>query len=82
MKILSTPIEVLAWFELNGKPHPVRMKLDGKEIKIDQVISMTEEKLAGNWTLLFKCQSEIDGELKPFELKYEPNTCKRYLWKM
>ncbi len=82
MKILSTPISVLAWFELNGKPHPVRFKLDGKEIKIEQIISMTEEKIAGNWVLLFKCQSNIDGELKPFELKHELNTCKWYLWKM
>ena len=31
MKILSTPIEVLAWFE-NGTPHPIRFKLADKEI--------------------------------------------------
>jgi hypothetical protein len=61
MKILSTPISVLDWFELNGRPHPVRMKIDDQEIKI-QVISMKEEKIAGNWFLLFRCQSEINGE--------------------
>lgn len=72
----------LAWFELNGRPHPVRMKLDGQEIKIEQIISMTEERLAGNWMLIFKCQSEIERDLRPFELKYELNTCKSYLWKM
>lgn len=48
MKILSPPIEVLAWFELNGKPYPVRFKLEDKEIKIERVISIAEEKLAGN----------------------------------
>jgi hypothetical protein len=81
MKILSTPIQVLAWFELNGKPHPVRMKIEDQEIKI-QVISMKEEKRAGNWFLLFRCQAEVYGVLKPFELKYELNTCTWYLWKM
>lgn len=82
MKILSTPISVLAHFELNGTPHPIRFKLADKEIKIEQVLSTTEEKLAGNRMLIFKCQSEIDGELKPFELKFELGTCKWFLWKM
>ncbi|KLU67829.1 hypothetical protein DEAC_c02360 [Desulfosporosinus acididurans] len=82
MKIYATPISVLAWFELNGRPQPIRMKLDDKEVKIEQVISMEEEKIAGNWMLLFKCQSEINRELKRFELKYELNTCKWLLWKM
>ena len=59
MKILSTPIEVLAHFEQNGTPHPLRLKHNGDTIKIEQVISVTEEKLAGNRMLCFRCQSEI-----------------------
>jgi len=82
MKIYSTPIEVLAHFDLAGKPRPYRLTMDGKELRIEQVISMTEEKLAGNRMLVFRCQSEIDGELRPYELKYELNTCKWLLWKM
>jgi len=81
MKTKMTPVEVLAWFE-NGKPHPLRFKFDGETIKIDQVLSVTEEKLAGNKMLYFRCQSEIDGVLKPFEIKFEVNTCKWFLWKM
>jgi len=81
MKVLMTPIEVLAWFE-NGTPHPIRFKLADKEVKIEQVVSMTEERLAGNKILCFRCQSEIDGELKPFEIKFELGTCKWFLWKM
>jgi len=81
MKIYMTPIEVLAWFE-NGTPHPLRVKLNGKELRIEQVLSMTEDKLAGNRMLVFRCQSEIEGELRPFEIKFELNTCKWYLWKM
>lgn len=82
MKNRMTPIQVLAHFDLTGAPHPLRFTLNDKEQKIDKVISMTEEKLAGNWMLLFRCQAEIGGELRPFELKYELNTCKWYLWKM
>nr|WP_088227765.1 hypothetical protein [Desulfosporosinus sp. FKB] len=82
MKIYATPISVLVWSELNGRPHPVRFKINDKELKIEQVISTEEEKIAGNWMLLFKCQSEINGELRRFELKYELNTCKWMLWKM
>lgn len=81
MKILSTPIEVLAHFETDGTPHPLRFKLADKEIRI-QVTSVTEEKLAGNKMLLFRCQSEFNGELKPFEIKFEKSTCRWYLWKM
>ena len=74
MKILSTPIEVLAHFDLTGTPHPLRFKLAGKEIRIEQVISVTEDKLAGNKMLCFRCQSEIGGELKPFEIRFELGT--------
>jgi hypothetical protein len=82
MKILATPIEVLAYYDLTGKLKPLRMKLNNKTIKIEQVVSVTEEKLAGNRMLVYRCQSEIKGELRPFELKYELSTCKWMLWKM
>ena len=82
MKTRMTPISVLAHFDLTGTPHPLRFKLADKMIKIEQVVSVTEEKLVGNKMLCFRCQSEIGGELKPFEIKFEINTCKWFLWKM
>ena len=82
MKILMTRITVLAHFDTNGIPHPLRFKLADKEIKIEQVISVSEEKLAGNKMMIFRCQSEIGGELRPFEIKFELGTCKWFLWKM
>ena len=82
MKILMTPIKVLAHFEENGTPHPLRFKLADRELKIEQVLSMTEENLAGNKMLCFRCQSEIDGAMKLFEIKFELGSCKWFLWKM
>lgn len=76
MKTQMTPIEVLAHFDNDGTPHPIRFKLADKKIKIEQVVSVVEEKLAGNKMLCFRCQSEIGGELKPFEIKFELGTCK------
>ena len=82
MKILMTPIEVIAHFKDDGNLLPLRFKLNDEAIKIEQVVSVTEEKLAGNKMLCFRCQSEIDGELKPFEIKFELGTCKWFLYKM
>ena len=69
MKILMKPIEVLAHFDNDG-PHPLRFKLADKEIKIEQVVSMAEDKLAGNKILTFLCQSEIKGKLRAFRIKF------------
>ena len=82
MKILMTPIEVIAHCDLEGKLRPLRLRLEGETVRIEQVVSVTEEKLAGNKMLCFRCQSEIDGVLKPFEIKFETNTCKWFLFKM
>jgi hypothetical protein len=60
-----TPIEVLAHFDNDGIPSPLRFRIADKEIKIEQVLSVTEEKLAGNKMLCFRCQIEINGEPKP-----------------
>ncbi|KGP76600.1 hypothetical protein JT05_03890 [Desulfosporosinus sp. Tol-M] len=82
MKIVMKPIEMIAWFSKDGIATPVRYKLEGKVIKVEQVTSRSEEKLAGNRMIIYRCQSEINGELRPFELKYELRTCKWYLFKL
>jgi len=82
MKVLMKPIEMIAWFTKEGVPNPVRYKLDGEVRKVEQVVSKSEEKLAGNRMIIYRCQSEINGELRPFELKYELQTCRWFLFKM
>lgn len=76
---------MIAWFTLDGIPNPIRYKLTCDDsstvVKIDRIITRSEEKLAGNRMLIFRCQSEVNGFLKLFELKYELNTCKWYLYK-
>lgn len=87
MKILMKPIEMIAWFTEQGAPTPVKYRttLEDKSkvsIKVDKIITKDEEKLAGNRMIIFKCQSIINGTEKAYELKYEINTCKWFLYKM
>lgn len=87
MKILAMPVDMVCWFEKTGIPHPVRFKVTKEDesetvIKVDKVITVDKEKLAGNPMLVFKCQSIIAGVQRLFELKYELSTCKWMLFKI
>ncbi|OWZ84430.1 hypothetical protein [Natranaerobius trueperi] len=87
MKIIMKPIEMIAWFTDNDIPKPLRYRISTKEgskqvIRIEKIISVEEEKLAGNKMFVYTCQSTIRNQTRVFELKYELSTCKWYLSKM
>lgn len=87
MKILAKPIQMIAWNDINGNIHPVRFKITKEDesdsvVKIDKVICIEREKLAGNEMLVFKCQSLINGIERLYEIKYELRTCKWILFKI
>jgi hypothetical protein len=86
MKVVARPIIVYSWTDTKGVIHPEKLKLEEnsvvKELNIDKVVTITKEKLAGNPMLVFSCRSEIRGVVRPYELKYELNTCKWMLFKI
>lgn len=87
MKVIAKPIEMVAWTDTNGKMNPVQFKIANKDesisvIKIDKVLTIDREKLAGNNMLVYKCQSVIKGSERLYELKYEFSSCKWILWKL
>jgi len=87
MKVLMTPIEILAWFTKNGIPHPLKFKYlnerqEEEVIKIDKILNRWEEKFAGKPTLVFHCQSEFRGTPKLFDIKYELHTSTWFLYRM
>lgn len=87
MKILGKPIDVVAWFTKEGVPRPIRFRITTDEesetvIKVDRILHTDREKLAGNPMLIFRCQGEVNGEEKIYELKYELLTCKWMLFKI
>lgn len=86
MKVYMKPIKMISVTEENGILTPIKfqMKDENKElitVKIDNICLREEEKLAGNKMLIYRCQSEINGSIKVYELKYEVPSCKWYLYK-
>ncbi len=86
MKIVMKPIDMIAWFTPEGVPRPIKYRLMEEEqsytIRVDRVMERSEEKLAGNRMLVYRCQSIIRGREQVYELKYELSTCKWFLYKM
>lgn len=87
MKVVMKPIEMIAFFAKEGILTPIRYRFLNEEehytvIKVDRVIHRTEEKIAGNPMINYRCQSVIEGFEKIYELKYEIKTCKWFLFKI
>ena len=86
MKVVMKPIEVIASFNLNGISTPLKFRIreNGSPavITVDHVNFRSEEKLAGNKMITFRCQSTVNGIEKVFELKFEPGTGKWFLFKI
>ncbi|MBN2260369.1 MAG: hypothetical protein JW702_07475 [Clostridiales bacterium] len=86
MKVIAKPIHMIACFNEDGKIRPLKFKVEDSGInvviKIDQVIKTTVEKYAGNIMHVFDCRSEIEGEIKLYQLKYEIETNRWILFKM
>ena len=87
MKVVAKSVDMMAWFEEDGAIHPIRFRLKNEDesqqvIKVDRICSKALEKLAGNLMMVFRCQSEINGVLRPYELKYELESCRWILFKI
>ncbi len=82
MRVIMDPIQMIAKFDLHGNPTPARFAYKGQVIDVEQVLKVTEEKLAGNRMKIYSCRSEIAGRLTLYELKFELATCKWFLYKM
>ena len=82
MKIVAKPIKTMVVFEYEGKtPIPYKFKLqldDGSEkiIRIDKRITSYRQKIGGLDTLIYECQSVIDGIEKRYTLKYILSDCR------
>lgn len=87
MKILMKTVDMICLSSSNGEITPLKFRFneDGQEariIKIDRILDKKEEKLAGNRMLIFKVQSVLDGIERIFEMKYEIQSFKWYLYKL
>jgi len=87
MKTIMRPVETLFWMETDGKLNPLRFRLEGQDgesivIRVERILSRTEERRAGNPLVIYGCQGEVQGRMRRFELRYEIRACTWYLYKI
>ena len=88
MKCVMREIQVIAWFGDEGNITPLKLKLPAEgeseevAIKIDQVVHKTMERFAGNTMIVFECQSMINDVLRRYQVKYEVEKQKWFLYKI
>jgi hypothetical protein len=56
MKVVARLIDVCSWTDTKGQIHPLMLRLEEneevKKLRLDKVVTVTKEKLAGNMMLL------------------------------
>ena len=86
MKVVSKKIEMIAYFEKDGKIKPMKFRIEEDDkwqvIKIGKIISTDLEKLCGNRMWVFTCSAVVCGVEKVFELKYDLEGCRWVLYKI
>lgn len=86
MKVVCKPVDMVAWFEQDGKIHPIKFRLKENDqnqvIPIERIRCVKLEKLGGNQMYVFECESRFNNLLKIYEIKYEMDTCKWMLFKI
>lgn len=87
MKLMRKPIEVIALFGFEGNAVPIRFRYEDESqglrvIKVDKVIKKDKDKFAGNAMIKYTCETCDNGAVKLFELRYEIDSLKWYLYKM
>ncbi|MDF2676609.1 MAG: hypothetical protein K0Q97_911 [Bacillota bacterium] len=78
MKILNTPIKMMAVFNSNGNIQPIKFRLEDKVVTVEKVLKVYEEKIVGNKRLVFVC---MHNEKDIYELKFEIDSKIWYLFK-
>jgi hypothetical protein len=79
MKVLNHPIDMIAVFEAEtGKITPFKFRYKDTVVKVEKVMKIYEEKLAGNRRMVFVC---MHNGRDIYELKYEIDTHSWFLFK-
>ena len=87
MKLLMRPIDAIVVFRGSGKPLPYKFRYtesngECREIRVDRIILVDEQRIAGSRSLVYDCQSDIDDCERRYQLKYLVNDCRWELYKI
>lgn len=84
---MSQLIDMFCWFDVNGRPYPLKFRWINPEglqkiIKIIKVERYQLEKIGGNPAYVFVCQTTHENErIKEVEIKYLIDHCQWILSK-
>lgn len=81
MEVLDFPIKMISYVDNKGDLCPLRFRYkteDGsiQDIKVENIIDKSTEKLADGNMIIYKCQSLIGNTIKLFEIKHDAATYK------
>jgi len=84
---MRKPIEVIALFDFEGNAVPIRFRYEDESqalrvIKVSKIIKKDKEKFAGNAMIKYTCETCDNDTMKLFELRYEIDSLKWYLYKI
>jgi len=77
-------VGVIVSFDLEGNKKPLKLKLVGDQqenviVHVKNILDKSTRKINGEYIDTYKCQSEIEGYLKQYELQFYRNNCS---WKL
>lgn len=85
MKVVAKDIEMVVWFSKEDI-ELIKFRYENDNgyitVKVDKIVSKSQEKMCGNIALIFECQSLIGSEMKLYQIKYFVSEMKWILWKI
>lgn len=87
MRVVAQKIDAIAIFRGVSRPVPYKFRYttnegSSMEIKVDRVISIDELKIAGVRSIIYECQSAVEGTERRYQLKYLVPECRWELYKI
>ncbi len=84
MKTRMQPIDMISFSMRDGSVKPLRFRYENREesciVRVKSILACDRDVRAGNPMLKFDCQSVISGTEKRYQLHYELNTRRWYLY--
>ena len=87
MKVVAKPIDAIVVFRGKNKPLPYKFRYtenggESREVVVDRIILVEEQRIAGSKSLIYDCQSDIDDYERRYQLKYIIGDCRWELYKI
>lgn len=87
MRTIAKPIRVIACFLPGKNPIPYKFKIEEDdqervEVRVEKILLIEEQMLAGIESIVYTCQSCIHNRDKRYDLKYIKQSCQWELYRM